>query len=325
MGGDQAPRVPIKAALEASQKGLPVTLVGDRAVLEPRLQKRNPKWRELVSLVHASQTIEMGERPSAAIRKKKDASIRVAARMVANGEARAMVSAGNSGAVMAAGLLEVGRIPGARRPALASAFPSKKAPVVVLDLGAEIHPQPKDLEHFAIMGAIYARVMLGRAQPKLGLLCNGSEEVKGTPLVQETHERLAALEGPFDYVGYCEGRDIFEGQLDVVVTDGFTGNVVLKSVEGLIDAVRTILGAEIKKNPLAGAGALLVGSVVKSLERRIDYEGAGAAPLLGLRGSCLIAHGASSTYALTSALFTAQALSKSDLIAQLTAWPLTGS
>lgn len=312
MGGDHAPLVPVEAALISARKGNAIALVGDKIAVEAAIAKIGGGVPKTLELIHASEQIAMDEKPSQAVRKKRDASLVVAARLVHEGKADAMLSAGNSGAAMAAGLIECGRISGVQRPAIGSAFPTKQQPIVILDLGANIDPTPVQLAQFAVLGEAYARSVLHRDQPRVALLTNGSEEVKGTELTRAAHEILG--KSPINYAGYCEGRDVFEGDIDVVVTDGFTGNVLLKTLEGCVSAIRSILEREIRGSIAATAGALLMRNIFGSVKRKIDYEEAGGAPLLGLEKSCLVAHGGSSVNALVNAVSAAQHLVTTHLV-----------
>lgn len=311
MGGDHAPLVPVEAALISARQGNAIALVGDEAIVKRAIAKIGGAHPPKLTIVHASETIAMDEKPSQAVRKKRDSSLSVAARLVAEGKADAMLSAGNSGAAMAAGLIECGRIAGVQRPAIASAFPTKKNPIVVLDLGANIDPTPVQLAQFAVLGEAYARAVLHRDKPRVCLLTNGSEEVKGTELTRAAHEIL--LKTHINYDGYCEGRDIFEGDIDVVVTDGFTGNVLLKTLEGCVSAIKSILEKEIRGSIAASAGALLMRSIFGSVKRKLDYEEAGGAPLLGLEKPCLVAHGGSSVNALVHAIAASQRMVSTNL------------
>lgn len=310
LGGDRGPLIPVEAALNVARSGTAITLVGDEGVLRDAAARFGGLPRN-VEIVHAPEAIAMDEKPSQAVRKKRGASIVVASRLVAEGRADAVVSAGNSGAAMAAGLFELGRIPGVQRPALASAFPTKQQPAVVLDLGANVEPTPIQLAQFAILGEAYARAVLHRERPRVAILTNGSEEVKGSDLTRAAHELLGR--STIHYVGYCEGRDIFTGDLDVIVTDGFTGNVLLKTLEGFVVAVRDILEREIRGSITASAGALLMRNIFGTVKRKLDYEEAGGAPLLGLQRSSIVAHGASSVKALEHAIRAASALGRTGL------------
>ena len=329
MGGDGAPDVPIDAAVRAVRRGIRVALVGDEATIDARLRRLGGRFSPALRIHHASETIGMEEKPSQAVRKKRDASVCVAARMVASGDARSMISAGNSGAVVASALIDIGRIPGVQRPALAACLPTRKQPTVIVDLGANIDPSALQLAQFAIMGEAYARVALGRPRPRVALLANGSEEAKGTDLTRAAHELLQQTE--VDYVGYCEGSDIFEGELDVIATDGFTGNILLKTLEGFVTAVRDIVGRKVKRSMTASAGAFLMRNVIDAVKSRLDYERAGAVPLLGLRKRCLVAHGGSSVKALENGIVAADTVAGTRLVeaiedsivrhAQIGLWP----
>ena len=329
MGGDDAPTVPVQAGIQAARKGIRVALIGDEAILEHKVKKYGGKNLSTLRIVHASESIAMDEKPLQAIRKKPDSSMRIAARMVKVQDARAMVSAGNSGAVMAAGLFEIGRIGGVQRPAIAASLPTRKQPTVLIDLGANIDPSPVQLAQFAIMGEAYARAVLHREKPRVGLLANGSEESKGNDLTRETHEILT--QSQLDYVGYCEGRDVFEGELDVIVTDGFTGNILLKTLEGFVSTIRDLVERRIRKSLIASAGALLLKDVLRSMKKDLDYERAGAAPLLGLKRRCLVAHGGSSVKAMTNAIHAADQMAGTRIVemiedsirrhAELGLWP----
>lgn len=306
MGGDFAPEVTVEAALDAARGGQAITLVGVPNWIEGILVKLGATAPPTLEIHPAVEVVGMDEKPSRAVVRKKDASVRVCARLVAEGRAAAMVSAGNSGAVMAAGVIEIGCLPDVERPALLSTFPTEAEPVVVLDLGANVTPTAAQMVHFACMGDAYARAVLGRARPTIAVLANGSEEVKGNALTREVDARLRASR--LNYQGYCEGGDIFAGHLDVVVTDGFTGNVVLKTLEGFVRATRSLVRSRIEGSLLGTAGALLMTDVIEELKRRFDYEGAGGAPLLGLRHPVVVAHGSSTVYALQSAIRAADAL-----------------
>jgi glycerol-3-phosphate acyltransferase PlsX len=313
MGGDHGAKIPVEAALLAAKEhGIPVVLVGDERTLKDAVAALGGGLPTGIEIVHAAEAIEMHEKPSRAVRQKREASLCVAARVVAEGKADAMVSAGNSGAVMAAGLFEIGRLSGVQRPAIGSAFPTKRKPCVILDLGANIDPTPVQLAQFAIMGEAYARALLHRERPKVALLTNGSEEVKGSDLTRAAHEILSKAK--IDYVGYCEGRDVFEGEIDVIVIDGFCGNVLLKTLEGFVTALKDILEREIRSSIAATAGALLMRNIFGTVKRKLDYEEAGGAPLLGLEKNCLVAHGTSSVNALKNAIISACGLVETNLI-----------
>jgi glycerol-3-phosphate acyltransferase PlsX len=299
---------------------------------------------------HAPEVITMHDSPSMAVKQKKKSSMRVCFDLVKSGEVDAVVSAGNSGAMMACGLFVLGRLPGVERPAIVTSFPTKAGECALLDMGANVDPKPTVLAQFAVLGAVYARLLHGKPRPKVGLLSNGAEEHKGTALTREAHQLLARAasgeaisssarpspsrdvrnpsEGSgvanrradFTYVGYVEGRDIFKGEVDVVVTDGFTGNVVLKSVEGAAEVILGMVREEVTRSGLvAKLGAALMTGVLKRLRRRMDYAEHGGAPLLGVDGVALICHGGSNATALTNAVYVADRFAQIGLGKELTA------
>ena len=246
MGSDAAPRVEVEGVVAAVRaRGIDVVLVGDETRLRAELKSLGAEGAR-IAVRHAPDVITMHDAPSMAVKQKKKSSMRVCFDLVKAGEADAVVSAGNSGAMMACGLFVLGRLPGVERPAIVTTFPTRAGECALLDMGANVDPKPAVLAQFGVLGAVYARLLHGKTRPKVGLLSNGSEEHKGTPLTREAHQILARVpagDADFSYVGYVEGRDIFEGQVDVVVTDGFTGNVLLKCVEG---AAETMLGTKIR-------------------------------------------------------------------------------
>jgi len=300
MGGDNAPAVEVEGAVAAARQwGLPIVLVGDEARIQAELAKHRIEGLA-ITVRHASEVVGMHDSASDAIRKKRDSSIRVAFDLVKNGEAHAVVSAGNSGATMAAGMFVLKRVPGIDRPAIATIFPNRKDQTLVLDVGGNVDCKPLHLAQFALMGEVYARHVLGKSRPRVGLLSNGEEESKGNELTRDAHELLKGA--PFDYVGYVEGRDIFNGSVDVVACDGFVGNVVLKVSEGLADAVFTMLRQEIGSRFLAKVGYLLARPAFRAFRKKVDYAEYGGAPLLGIEGTGMISHGGSSARAITNAI-----------------------
>ncbi len=312
MGGDFAPERPVHAAVEAARQGAPVTLVGHQREIGKVLENVEGGVPAELEVVHAEEAIAMDEAPSQAVRKKHDASMRVAVRLVVEGRVAAMLSAGNSGAVMASGLIDARRIKGVQRPAIGAAFPTKGRPALLIDLGANIDPTPLQLAQFALMGVAYAKSILERENPNVAVLCNGSEEKKGNDL---TRAASAILEqADVDFAGYIEGNQVFDGAIDVIATDGFTGNIVLKALEGFALTMRAFIEQEIRGNLLAEAGALLMGDIFKRVREKLNYEGAGAAPLLGLTHSCFIAHGRSTVAALVNAIHSASRIAASGLI-----------
>ncbi len=300
MGGDHAPAVVVEGAIAAARRwGIPIILVGDSPVVEAELSRHDRSGLD-ISVVHASEVVGMHDSASDAVRKKKDSSIRVAFELVREGRAQAVVSAGNSGATMAAGMFVLKRIPGIDRPGLATIFPNQIDRTLILDVGGNVDCKPLHLEQFALMGDVYARQLMGKESPRVGILSNGEEEGKGNDLTRGAHRALASA--PFNYVGYVEGRDIFNGSVDVVVCDGFVGNVLLKVSEGLADTIGKMLKAEIKKSFLAKIGYLLSKGAFDRFRKRIDYSEYGGAPLLGIQGTGMICHGGSNPKAIMNAI-----------------------
>jgi glycerol-3-phosphate acyltransferase PlsX len=300
MGGDNAPAVEVEGAIAAvKEHGVPVILVGDSERLQRELARHNCKALD-ITVHHASEVVGMHDSAADAIRKKRDSSIRVAFDLVNNGEAHAVVSAGNSGATMAAGMFVLKRLAGIERPAIAQVFPTLMGQTLVLDIGGNVDCKPVHLVQFAIMGEVYARHIMGAAKPRIGLLSNGEEESKGNDLTRETNSLLKKIS--LDYVGYIEGRDIFNGVVDVVVCDGFVGNVVLKLSEGLVETVGKMLKYEIEQSMLAKAGYLLARSAFARFKKKVDYAEYGGAPLLGINGVGMISHGGSTPKAIKNAI-----------------------
>jgi len=300
MGGDNAPRVEVAGAVAAARElAVSIILVGDKDRLSAELAQHDAGDLD-ITIHHASEVVGMHDSASDAIRKKKDSSVRVAFELVKDGAADAVVSAGNSGATMAAGMFVLKRMSGIDRPAIAQVFPTLTGHTVVLDIGGNVDCKPVNLMQFAIMGEVYARHILGVKQPKVGLLSNGEEESKGNDLTRETS--LLLREVAFDYAGYIEGRDIFAGKVDVVVCDGFVGNIVLKLSEGLAEAVGTMLKEEIKKSLVSKIGYLLSRSAFARFKKKVDYAEYGGAPLLGINGVGMICHGGSNVKAIKNAI-----------------------
>jgi len=304
MGGDSAPKAEIDGSLEAVRKlaNVRVILVGHEDVLRRELRRRDgsPEWRDLIEIRHARDAITM-EDSAKAFRTKRDSSIRVASRLVHDGVAQGVVSAGNTGAVMATAKLVQGMVPGVDRPALGSAFPTAVGtPVVVLDLGANVDCSPRMLAQFAVMGHIYSRVIFGIADPRVGLLSIGEEEHKGNDLTRATTPLLRVL--PIQFIGNVEGRDLYTGKADVIVCDGFIGNVALKVSEGLAEMFRNLLQESLRATVTRKVGYLLSRTAFHDFKKRIDYAEYGGAPLLGVRGVCIICHGRSNANAIKNAI-----------------------
>ena len=300
MGGDNAPFVEVEGAVAAARKfGVSVILVGDAEKVKAELSKYPIDGLD-IKIQHASEVVGMSDSASDAVRKKKDSSIRVAFNLVKNGEAHAVVSAGNSGATMAAGMFVLKRIDGIDRPAIATIVPNLHAQTLVLDVGGNVDCKPQHLAQFALMGEVYCRSVLGINNPRVGLLSNGEEEKKGNELAREAHKLLKGA--PYNYVGFVEGRDIYNGKADVVVCDGFVGNVVLKVSEGLVEAVSTMLKKEMGSRFFAKLGYLLAKPAFKAFKKKVDYAEYGGAPLLGIEGMGMICHGGSNPRAIMNAI-----------------------
>ena len=300
MGGDHAPSAIVDGALAAARHlDLRIFLVGAPTAIAPLLD-RYADWRELqVHVVEAPDVIEMAE-PAAAARRKPRASIRVAADLVARREADALISAGHTGATVVATHLAFGMIPGVDRPALATAIPTRERPAVLLDAGANVECRPQHLLQFALMGGVFARIAFGIERPRVGLLSIGEEASKGNDLTREAHRLLKAA--PLNFIGNVEGRDIYSGVADVIVCDGFTGNVVLKTSEGLVETVETLLRDELRGTFSSHVGYLLSRRAFRRFRRRVDYSEYGGAPLLGVAGLAIVGHGRSSAKAVRNAI-----------------------
>ncbi|MXY02311.1 MAG: phosphate acyltransferase PlsX [Acidimicrobiales bacterium] len=310
MGGDDAPAVVVEGALEAVREGLDVVLVGRRDAIAAA-------GGESLPIIEASEVIEMSEEPSRAVRTKRDSSISRAVNAVRDGEASAVVSAGNTGAVAAAALLRLKRLPGVARPAIATAFPvpGGRTARVLLDSGAMADCDAQWLHQFARLGSAYSRIRFGVAVPSVGLLSIGEEPEKGNLLIKETHKLLAA-DDEIDFYGNVEGGDLLDGPVDVVVTDGFTGNVLLKSLEGTASFFVRLILERLAEGGEAGAAAL---RLLAPLADEMSADNIGGAVLLGVRGVCVIAHGSSSPKAITSAVRAAHRLVAADLLGELAA------
>ncbi len=304
MGGDHAPKAEVEGAIQAARTlNVRVVLVGREEVLHKELD-HHPGWKELpLEVRHASEVITMEDSAARAVRQKRDSSIRVASRLVREGLADGLVSAGNTGAVMATAKMVQGMVPGVDRPALASAFPTVKGPdrpVVVVDVGANVDCEPKMLAQFAVMGEAYSRVIFQNPKPRVGLLSIGEEEHKGNDLTRSAMALLKSL--PLNFVGNVEGRDLYTGNTDVIVCDGFVGNVALKVSEGLVDVIRKMLQESLQATATRKLGYLLARSAFVDFKKRIDYSEYGGAPLLGVRGVCIICHGRSTGKAIRNAI-----------------------
>jgi len=301
MGTDAAPAPEVEGAILAARERLAeVVLVGPQDVLGRELGRRQARGLH-IDVVHASEAVTMQDAAAKAFRLKRDSSIRVAARLVREGKSDGFISAGNTGAVMATAKITLGALEGVERPALAAVLPnSKGTATVLLDVGANVDCQPHNLEQSAVMGEIYYRVIFNVKRPRVGLLSNGQEEHKGNALGRRTYLRLRQL--PLNFVGYVEGRDLYNGRVDVIVTDGFTGNVVLKTSEGVADVIISMLKQALSSTTSAKMGYVLARKALRDFKKRVDYSEYGGAPLLGVRGVCIICHGGSNANAIKNAI-----------------------
>jgi glycerol-3-phosphate acyltransferase PlsX len=301
MGADKAPKPEIEGALQAARHhGARVLLVGPEQVLKAELARYPGARRLEIDVVHASEVITMDDKVEA-IRAKRDSSIRVGLRLVRDGRADGFVTAGNTGAAMATARMVLGSLPGVDRPALAAAFPTVlNTAAILVDVGANVDCTPVNLEQFAVMGDIYCRAIFGMRRPRVGLLSIGEEESKGNELTREAFKLLKQL--PLNFVGNVEGRDLYLGQVDVIVADGFVGNVALKTSEGVARLVRAVLKETLKSTITRQVGALLSRNAFSDFKKRLDHTEYGGAPLLGVKGVCIITHGSSNTNAIKNAI-----------------------
>jgi glycerol-3-phosphate acyltransferase PlsX len=313
MGGDHAPASIVDGAIAAARHlDVHVSLVGRPEAIESALSTYED-WRRLpIEVVEAREVIDMTEAPAAALRRKPGASIRVAAERVARGEAAALFSAGHTGAAVMAAYTAFGALPGVDRPALAATIPTRGRPAVLLDAGASVECRPQHLLQFAVMGAVYVHVAGGVDRPRVGLLSIGEEATKGNELTREAHRLLKA--SSLHFIGNVEGREIYSGIADVIVCDGFTGNVVLKTSEGLVDTVEQLLGEELQGTFSSQVGYLLSRRAFRRFRRRVDYSEYGGAPLLGVAGLTIVGHGRSSAKAVRNAIAMAYRFAASDFI-----------
>lgn len=312
MGGDNAPSAIIDGAILACRElGASIVLVGDEYLIREELDRRPGADRLPLTIHHASQRVAMDEQPSQVVRRKRDSSIWVATTLVREGRASAVVSAGNTGASMATALFLLGQIPGVERPAIAALLPTLFGPCLLLDVGANVDCKPHHLLQFAIMGHIYVEGLLGRPAPKVGLLSIGEEETKGNELTKEAFKLLR--ESTVNFVGNVEGRDIYAGSADVVVCDGFIGNVTLKVSEGLASTIFKLLKREIAAARWGKLGYLLLRPAFGRFQKRVDYAEYGGAPLLGVNGVSIICHGRSSARAIKNAVRVAAECAQQEL------------
>src|SRR5438067_12741323 len=296
MGGDAAPQPVVDgaiAALRGHEHG--IVLVGPAARLDAELSRRPGLDRDRVRVVDATDVVTMEDSPAAALRRKPNASVDVAAEIVARAEASALFGAGHTGATVMAAYAAFGMLPGVDRPALAATIPTRRRPAILLDVGASVECRPQHLLQFAIMGSVYARVAFGLENPRVGLLSIGEEATKGNELTREAHRLLRM--SPLAFIGNVEARDVYSGNADVIVCDGFTGNVALKISEGLVDVVESLLSDELSSTITMRVGSLLTRRALRRFKRRVDYSEYGGAPLLGLAGVTIVGHGRSSAKA----------------------------
>ena len=317
MGGDHAPSAVVDGAVAAARHlEVQIALVGPTDVLAEALAQ-HPGWQRLgLETVEAPDVIAMTEPPAVTLRRRPGASVRVAADLVAQRRAGALVSAGHTGATVMAAYGAFGTIPGVDRPALAASIPTCARPAVLLDAGANVECRPHHLLQFAVMGSVYARIAYGSERPRVALLSIGEEETKGNDLTREAHRLLKA--SSLNFIGNIEGREIYNGSADVIVCDGFTGNIVLKTSEGLVEAVETLLGEELRGTFSSQVGYLLSRRAFRRFRRRLDYSEYGGAPLLGVAGLAIVGHGRSSAKAIRNAIAMAYRFATSDVIPRVT-------
>jgi glycerol-3-phosphate acyltransferase PlsX len=316
MGGDNAPAAVVDGAVAAARHlAVRIALVGATSALEDALASHHDWQRLPLDIVEAPDVVAMAEAPAKALRRKPRASIRVAADLAGQENGGALFSAGHTGASVVAAHAAFGMIPGVDRPALAATIPTRVRAAVLLDSGANVECRPHHLAQFAVMGGVYARVALGIERPRVALLSIGEEETKGNELTRDAHQLLKA--SPLHFIGNVEGRDIYNGGADVIVCDGFTGNVVLKTSEGLVDAVEALLGDELRGTFSSHVGSLLSRRAFRRFRRRVDYSEYGGAPLLGVAGVAIVGHGRSSAKAVRNAIAMAYRFATSDFIDRL--------
>jgi len=300
MGGDNAPQATVEGAVQATKEfGSQIVLIGLKDVLERELSKYGSDFPN-IEIYHASEIIDMHEPPAVSVRKKKDSSINVAVKLVKSGEADAIVSAGNTGAAVCATTLYLKLLKGVERPGIGIVMPTLKGASLIIDVGANIDPKPIHLFQYGLMGDIYSRVILKKFNPTVGLLNIGQEASKGTGFIKKAYALFS--DSRMNFIGNIEGRDLFNGRCDVVVCDGFVGNVVLKVSESLAESLSTLLKRELGESFITRIGALFSKSALMAMKREMDYAEYGGAPLLGIDGSCIICHGSSSARAVKNAI-----------------------
>lgn len=316
MGGDNAPHAVVAGAVLAAQEfGVGIILVGIEQLVRRELDKHPGAAALPIEIRNAFEVVDMHDSPATVYRRKKDSSIRVANELVKNGEAAAVISAGHTGAAMSTSLFVLGRVEGVERPAIATIMPTRTGTSLILDMGANVDCKPNHLLQFAVMGDVYARNLLRNPNPRVGLLSIGEEETKGNELTKEAFKLIS--ETSLNFIGNVEGRDVMSGKADVIVCDGFIGNIVLKVSESVAEAVGLFLKENIEKSTLSKIGYLLMRPAFNALRRRVDYAEYGGAPLVGINGVSIISHGRSSDRAIKNAIRVAAELAKSDVTRRL--------
>jgi phosphate acyltransferase len=317
MGSDRAPKPEIEGAIQAARHfGTRVLLVGPEDHLKAELGRYRWTSQLPIEIVHASEVITMEDKAAQAVRAKRDSTMRVGVRLVRDGQAAGFVTAGNTGAAMATAKMVLGALPGVDRPALAAVFPTALGTgAMLLDVGANVDCKPQNLEQFAVMGEIYFRSIFGTRRPRVGLLSIGEEETKGNELTRESFQLLKLL--PLNFVGNVEGRDLYNGEVDVIVSDGFVGNVALKTSEGVVNLVRSALKEALRATITRQVGFLLSRSAFRDFKKRLDHTEYGGAPLLGIKGVCIITHGSSNANAIKNAIRVASEFAESDVNAKI--------
>ena len=313
MGGDKAPAPEVEGAILAAREyGHRILLVGDGPILEKEIAKHDGAAELPITVIHASERITMDDHAAKAARGKKSSSMHICARLAAEGQASGFLSAGNTGACMAIAKMVFGKVPGVDRPALSGVFPTHKGtPVVVVDVGANVDCEPQMLAQFGLMGEVYSRLVLKLKRPRVGLLSIGEEEHKGNTLTKDATPLLKAL--GLNFIGNVEGRDLFSGKADVIVCDGFVGNVALKVAEGLSEMIRSMLRESLEATLRRKIGYALARSAFTDFKKRVDYAEYGGAPLLGVKGVCIICHGRSDSNAIKNAIRVAADFASSNM------------
>lgn len=313
MGGDHAPQAIVEGCVMALRAfdDISITLCGPEETLQPLLTAQNAPM-ERVKIIHAPDVISMHESPVMAVRRKAESSMVRAMLELKNGDAQAFVSAGSTGAILAGGMMRVGRIKGIERPAIATVVPGLHSPFLLIDSGANVDCQPLYLDQFGLMGSIYMEKVMNLKAPRVGLVNIGAEETKGNVLAKQAYERMSA-QSAYHFVGNVEARDVPLGQADVVVCDGFDGNLLLKYTEGLAGALMGMLKEELMSGPREKLGAMIIKPALKRFKKRLDYEAHGGAPLLGVNGAMIKAHGSSSAEAIKNAIRQARSMAQGDV------------